>query len=222
REDTGWLRDWEITSPGTLLGGLVVTSDHLDEVRVAAAEIDTVPTGSETHTSAAVPALPGTYELATTDEETLFAGADPLGEVTVLGPSATPATIAELAAEDLTVREGPVAEVADQIEAHLDECAQAETLTPTECPLRLENTPTRSTDEVSWEISEMPEIDLAASDEEVLHGAPLEVETTTPGTAEAEWTYAYTDDEETQDETVEVTVGGTVTVDEGGAPVWSP
>jgi len=142
--------------------------------------------------------------------------------VTVLGPSAAPVTIAELAAEDLTVREGLVDEVADQTEAHLDECAQAETLTPPECPLRLESTPTRSTDEVSWEISEMPEIDLAASDEEVLHGAPLEVQTTTPGTAEAEWTYAYTDDEAPQNETVEITVGGTVTVDEGGAPVWSP
>lgn len=222
REDTGWVRDWEITSLGTLLGALVVTSDHLDEVRVAGAEIDTASPEAETHTTTAVPALPGTYELATTDEETLFAGEEPLGEVTVLGPSASPTTVAELTAQDLTVREGLADEVAEQVEAHLDECAQAETLAPPGCALGVESTPTRSTDEVSWEILQMPGIDLVASDEEALHGDPLEVETATPGTAEAEWSYSYPDDEEPQKETVEITVAGTVAVDEDGEPSWTP
>src|SRR5699024_2804069 len=126
--------------------------------------------------------------------------------------SATPTTTADLTAEDLTVREGLAEEVAEQVESRLEECAQEETLTPPGCPLGLESTPTRSTDDVSWEISEMPEVDLVASDEEALHGAPLEVETTTPGSAEAEWTYAYTDDGDAETESVDVTVGGTVTV----------
>lgn len=222
REDTGWIRDWQIADLGTLLGELTVTSAHVDEVRVAGAEVDTASPDQEAHAATGVPALPGTYTLATTDEEELFAGDEALGEVTVLGPSATPATTADITAEDLTVREGLADEVAEQVEARLDECAQAETLTPPGCPLGLESAPTRSTDDVSWQILEMPEVDLVASDEEALHGAPLEVETTTPGSAEAEWTYAYTDDGEPEDETVDVTVGGTVTIDEDGEPAWTP
>ncbi|WP_017616282.1 hypothetical protein [Nocardiopsis salina] len=221
RQDTGWVRDWEVTDLDTLIGELVVTSDHLDEVRVASAEIDTALPPSQSRTNPAVPALPGTYTLATTDDEELFAD-EVLDEVAVFGPRASPVTIVQLSAADLTVREGLVDEVAEQVEDHLDECARAETLAPPGCPLGLESTPTRSTGDVSWELLGMPEIDLVASDQPTLNGAPLEVVTTAAGSAEVEWTYAHTDDEDPDTETVEVTVGGTVTVDDDGEPAWTP
>ncbi|WP_370013295.1 hypothetical protein UIS43_27915 (plasmid) [Nocardiopsis sp. LDBS0036] len=55
-----------------------------------------------------------------------------------------------------------------------------------------------------------------------LHGAPLEVQTTTPGTADVTWTYASIDDETLKETTIGITVTGTVRLDEDGTPLWQP
>ena len=220
REETGWLRGWEILDPKSLLGELVVTSNHVDRVRVAAGEVDTVSPQWDVHGNG-MAALPGTYTLATA-EEVLFLSGESLGEVTVFGSGDVPTTVVDVGPTELTVREGLVDGVMEQVAEYLEECAEAEVLVPPGCPLRLERSIFRTVTDVAWTITSMPEIVLVPSVEAGLHGASLAVETSTPGSAEVEWSYVRTEDEEPGSETVEVFVAGTVTVDEHGEPEWSP
>src|SRR5699024_2504869 len=94
REETGWLRGWEILDPKSLLGELVVTSNHVDRVRVAAGEVDTVSPQWDVHGNG-MAALPGTYTLATA-EEVLFLSGESLGEVTVFGSGDVPTTVVDV------------------------------------------------------------------------------------------------------------------------------
>ena len=221
REETGWLRSWEVFDPRSLLGELAVTSSHIDRVRVAGTEVDTISPQRESTYGDGLPALPGTYTLATA-EESLFLSGEPLGEVTVLGSGVIPLTVIDNGATDLTVPEGLVEAVDEQVADHQEGCAEAEILSPPGCPLRVESNIFHTTDHVAWTITLMPEIVLRPAGEFALYGAPLEVETVTPGTAEVEWTYAHVEDEEPRTETVEVVVAGVVTVDEHGEPSWTP
>src|SRR5699024_9640118 len=145
---TGWLRGWEILDPKSLLGELVVTSNHVDRVRVAAGEVDTASPQREAHGNGAA-ALPGTYTLATA-EEVLFLSGESLGEVTVLGSGDVPTTVVDIGPTDLTVREGLVDGVTEQVAEYLEECAEAEVLVPPGCPLRLERMFFRTVTNVAW------------------------------------------------------------------------
>ncbi|NYH55293.1 hypothetical protein HNR06_004882 [Nocardiopsis arvandica] len=225
RESTGWIRSWEIMDLGTLLGELVVTSSHLDHVVVAGATVQT----TNADTTAGLPALPGTYTLTTPDEEgeeELFTAGISLGEVTVLGPDTTARTEAAIDPADLQIRDGLLDEVTEQVTDFLEECVTAadaaDTLSPADCPMRVDRSVYRTAREVTWTLTEQPDIALVPATEAGLHGAPLEVETTTPGTAEVTWTYAYTDDEDPEETTVDITAAGTVRLDPDGTALWRP
>src|SRR5699024_543913 len=153
-------------------------------------------------------ALPGTYTLATA-EEVLFLSGESLGEVTVFGSGDVPTTVGDVGPTELTVREGLVDGVMEQVAEYLEECAEAEVRVPPGCPLRLERSIFRTVTDVAWTITSMPEIVLVPSVEAGLHGASLAVETSTPGSAEVEWSYVRTENEEPGSETVEVFVAGT-------------
>lgn len=218
REPTGWVRSWELADRGAqIMGSLALTSAHLDHALVAGAVIDAAPTGGF---STPATALPGTYSLATAQDDPLFEASE-LGTLAIPGVGSGDRTDVTIPGADLTVRPGLLEAVDAQVETHLQECAQASTLTPAGCPLRVDRTILRTTTDVEWTLNTSPVLTITAAEDVSLQGAPLTVRTLTPGSATAEWTYAYTNNG-TETATIEVTVTGSVRLDPQGDVVWQP
>ncbi|RNL80698.1 hypothetical protein, partial [Halostreptopolyspora alba] len=77
----------------------------------------------------------------------------------------------------------------------------------------------RSTDTVDWTIEDYPEVELTATTDPMTSD-PIQVDTTTPGTASVTWTYS-TDDEE-QTATVDITPAGTAGHTHDGEITYHP
>jgi hypothetical protein len=218
REPTGWVRSWELADRGDqIMGALALTSAHLEDALVADTAVRTAPPGS---TPTTVTALPGTYSLSVGEDDPLFEPSD-LAALTVRGSGSSRQTEVTIPGTDLIVRPELLGEVEDQVEDHLQECAQATTLTSAGCPLRVEQTIFRTTTDVEWTLDTPPVLTITAAEDVSLHGAPLTVQTLTPGSATAEWTYAYTDDDP-ETATIDVNVAGSVLLDPQGDVVWQP
>lgn len=215
REATGWVRDWEIADASRLTGELTLTSTHLEQARAAGVQVPTAPPESRL-LGAEHAALPGTYTV-TTGQHALFAAAQ-VGTAAVTDRRATTYAIA---AADLQVRSGLAVDVSDQIAERLEECAEETVLAPPGCPLRLERDSYRTVEDVSWRVTAQPQIRLVPAEDPALTGAPLAVETTTPGAAEVTYRPVYGGDG-TETETVDITIGGSVSLTEDGHAVWEP
>ncbi|GAA3730958.1 hypothetical protein HDA32_005607 [Spinactinospora alkalitolerans] len=216
RETTGWVREWEVVDATGLAGALTITSTHLEQARVAGADLPTTPPDSRM-LNARHPALPGTYTITTPPSHPLFEAAE-LGAVAVAADD-TDRRPATFDVTGLKVRSGLAADVHEQITARLDTCAEQTALAPPGCPLHLDRDSYQSVEDVSWTITAQPQIRLLPADDTALHGAPLTVETTTPGAAEVTYRHTYGADEPKQ-ETVDITVGGGVGIDEDGRAEW--
>jgi len=210
RGRTGWRRPWELNPGGqaAFYGAIELPERPIGDLTIADVTYETgpgiLPPGQAT-------ALIGTYDVVL--HHPLFTDAptriDVLpGATTLLEPR--PAEIAPDVAE----------EIADQVAERITGCAEEATdLRPTGCPLRHDPGhyfPLKG--DAEWSIEELPEIELAVAEDLTL-GAPITVETTTPGEATVEFALS---DGETRTATVEVAVAGTVDLDEGGRPRWKP
>lgn len=229
RETTGWLRRWEVAETNILLGALRIDSPFFTNGQVATAQFD-VESNGEVHMvtvaevnyaaeDGAFLALPGSYEITAQDDHPLYQPVEATTvEVTTHHTTHDPARV-EL--DDAEPHPELVDDIADQISDFLGDCTESTQAIPGgNCPFQVERDAYFGIDEVHWTVLAEPEITLEVRDE-----APgrtgMAVETTEPGTAQAEVTYTNVADEGGTEE-FDFTVGGTASIDENGAVEWQP
>ncbi len=215
RETTGWIREWTITTMDPLIGQVDITNELGAPLTIGGAPIPTQPLDSATLTPQ--PALLGSYDITVTEPDPdihpdlvetmqLFDTGEVADRVHVSGEAPTPAETA--VTDGLTVSDEATTEITEQVQTHLDDCADSDDLRPANCPMEgaeFDAGRHRSTDDVDWTIDAQPEISLEATAEPLAED-PIQVATTTPGQATATWTYRHDDEQHTA--TVEVTPAG--------------
>ncbi len=201
REQDGAIREWFLGDGG--FAPVVIVSKHTGLALLGGVEVKTVKE-APLNTSGAVRAPIGLYQLTTVDADPLFT-ADPVN-VAVAGTLRA----AKAVPFPLTVKVSPKVQprIEAQVKHLLDECAKETSLDMYTCPFRLDKIVVLPRD-VSWKIGSYPVITLSVAARPEL-GGPIEMHTTTPGSATASYTTAT--GQRTSDAT-EIGVGGRVDVD---------
>lgn len=210
RGESGWVREWEIVGVGVdaLRGQIRVPDVYDGTLHIAGAAFR--PNSLEDILGEADAPI-GTYTVWL--EHPLF---EPTRERITVRPHNP--TLIKI--EPSIVRPKITEQVIEQIHDHIDECIEEATeLRPQNCPLHYDPGhyfPLQG--DAEWTLTENPKVKLRRSRSLDWTDTPVVVETTTPGTATVE--YAYKDGEEHK-KTVEIDIGGTVTVLDGDV-VWKP
>jgi hypothetical protein len=207
RPGGGPLGDWRIVAGAT--GALDPVSASAKELRVAAVS---VPARRPSAARASVSALFGVYTVAGDESDPLMA-AEPVKVPVpgVLGRSGS-ATVVQPA---LTVRDAARREVEAQVKARVDGCAALPDFSPRGCPFaypRGELYELKAS-QITWKVEAYPTVELSV----VATASPVAVRTTSKGRASVTFVY---DGAVTEPVSVEITVGGSVSVVDGKV-VWS-
>ncbi|GAA1456187.1 hypothetical protein NE857_06785 [Nocardiopsis exhalans] len=215
REDTGWIREWELLPDSyiAVFGRLVLPQEPSGLLTIGGTVLEPETAGIFTGRTNRATAVVGTYEVSY--EHPLF---DPAFEtVTVRSDQNTQLTLPVG-----NIRSDVEKAVVEQIHDHIETCAEESVeLRPVWCVLHHDPghfIPLRG--DVEWMVESMPEVSLAPADSVYEEGRPsITVTTETPGRASV--TYALLE-EEARTVTVDVEVGGSVSLGEEGDPEWRP
>jgi hypothetical protein len=205
-------RPWRVVAGAT--GHLDVVSATLTTARVGGVG---VPVRAATGTGRRLPeALIGTYAVRPPDDDPFFT-AQPATAAVTGGLGRDETVVVQL---ETSIRPEVAAAVTAQVKGRLDECAAVADFAPridrVRCPFAYEKVIFKPGNP-TWHVDAYPQFELRRSDRTTVDGGPIVVRTTVPGKA----TLTYTADGAPQTVSVDVEVGGAVTVDGAGKIAWT-